>query len=91
MYHFVEVGYGGSNPLFLADVLIFSWSYRSCIATNMLSCSVMLHFIIFIHYSLLGLKPIVHIIPIPYGILYNYYDSIASFIPHRDSRVHSEP
>ena len=45
MYHFVEVGYGGSNPLFLADVLIFSWSYSSCISTNILSCSVMQYLI----------------------------------------------
>lgn len=39
----------------------------------------------------LGLKPIIHITPTPYGKLYNYHDSIASFIPHRDSRVHWEP
>ncbi len=57
MYHFVEVGYGGSNPLFLADVLIFSWSYSSCISTTppptlplggrgyILSCSVMQYLI----------------------------------------------
>ena len=45
MYHFVEVGYGGSNPLFLADVLIFSWSYSSCISTNILSCCVIQYLI----------------------------------------------
>ena len=55
MYHFVEVGYGGSNPLFLADVLIFSWSYSSCISTDILSCSVtqyLIHLSIIVFWAL---------------------------------------